>query len=221
MSLLKNIKSLFIVEDEKGEEKVVEPPRQEELPKAEQSNELKKESTDGEKGRVLKKFTDTLVKAMQEQNLEGFDYLEYKQSLRSLQKMEMDDPTRYKSAYAMAQTMGAAPEKLIKSAEFYIKVLKGEEEKFEAALLHQRAQKVESKDKALNRLQEQVKKKEEQIDKLRQEIEAHRQKMEELKVARIQAAAGVETIKNNFIASYNAIVAQITRDIENMKKFLK
>ena len=56
---------------------------------------------------------------------------------------------------------------------------------------------------------------------MRREIEVHRKKMNDLKAARIEAAAGVETIKNNFIASYNAIVAQITRDVENMKKFLK
>ena len=55
--------------------------------------------------------------------MEGFDYLEYKQSLQSLEKMNMDNQTRYQSAFAMAQTMGAKAKNLIDSAQYYLKVM--------------------------------------------------------------------------------------------------
>ena len=75
---------------------------------------------------------------MEKANIEGFDYLEYKQSLKSLAKMPMDERTRFQSAYAMAQTMGASVGHLIKTAQHYIDILAAEEKKFETALANQK-----------------------------------------------------------------------------------
>ena len=110
MSMWKNIRSLFIIEEgtEPQEEKTPPkaPSRQEPAPAAGQVPE-------SARGKVTEQFTEVLLRAMSENNIEGFDYLEYKKSLSSLRKMPMDEPTRYQSAFAMAQTMGAQPQRLM------------------------------------------------------------------------------------------------------------
>ena len=90
-------------------------------------------------GTANQRFTEILLTALEQNNQEGFDYFEYRESLKSLSKMPLDERTKYQSAYAMAQTMGATPEKLKTSAGHYIQVLKNELSKFEDAHSQQRA----------------------------------------------------------------------------------
>lgn len=222
--MFKNLKSLFIIEEEERIQKKV-PPKQ--SPKA--SNEKKPEKVSpttpsaqtAGPGKVTPKFTDVLLKALEANNLDGFDYQEYKQSLASLKKMSMEEATMYKSAFAMAQTMKASPEQLIKTAQHYINVLEKEEQKFEQALVNQRNVQIGGKDKEIKLLNDTIKSKAAQIKKLTQEIEQHQKKVEKLKGEMNQAALKVETTKNNFIASFNSLVGQIKLDVENMKKYLK
>ena len=49
------------------------------------------------------KFIDVLMKAIEQNNKEGMDYLEFKNSLQSLSKLAMDEATRFKSAFIMGK----------------------------------------------------------------------------------------------------------------------
>lgn len=178
------------------------------------------ESQEGKKGKVSSKFTEVLLGSMEKADLEGFDYLEYKKSLQSLAKMPMDEATRYKSAYAMAQTMGVSPDKLVQTAQHYINTLHKEEQKFEQALQAQKEKQIGSKLQQYKQLEQLVAKKAEQIKLLTQEIEQHQGQMEATKSEVSDASVKIETTKNNFIASYNMLVAKIQEDIDKMKQYL-
>ena len=215
--MLKKLKSLFIVEVEdtkkqqRSSKKKATVPNPPSVP----------ESKSGEPGKVSDQFLDVLFGAMEKNNLQGFDYLEFKQSLLSLKKMDMDDATRFKSAYAMAQTMGASADHLIKTADHYIKVLADEEKKFEIALANQNEQRVGHKEKEIQQLDQLIKEKEARIKSLEKEINEHKKQVNSLRTALTGAVKKLETTKNNFIASYNSLVEQIYRDVEDMKKYLK
>lgn len=221
--MFKNIKSLFIIEEEEPTAKK-EPakPKEKKSPgKPTAASPAIQQSGKGDPGKVTTRFTNVLLKAMEQNNLDGFDYLEYKQSLNSLKKMPMDESTRYQSAFAMAQTMGATPAALLQTGEHYIDVLKKEERKFEQALNSQKAKQIGSKEQAMKKLDETIKAKAEQIKKLTQEIEAHQKEKNQLQKDIQNSMVKVESTKNNFIASYNNLVKQIHEDLENIKKYLK
>ena len=113
--MLKALKSLFIIEEEDSKSKSTSKTKSKQAPKAKPATNTVssiKESTKGRAGKVDSKFMNVLLKAMDNNNLEGFDYLEFKQSLKSLEKMPMDEATRYQSAFAMAKTMGASAAQL-------------------------------------------------------------------------------------------------------------
>lgn len=228
--MFKNLKSLFVIEEEdpadqneekpsvrKPAAKSSPPPRTE----GAAAGPAVSESKAGDPGKVTQQFTNVLFKAMNQNNLDGFDYLEYKQSLNSLKKMPMDEPTRYQSAFAMAQTMGATPAALLQTAQHYVDVLKREEEKFDQAVNKQQDLQIGSKEQAINKLEETIKAKAEQIKRLTQEIEQHQKERDQLKNEIKEAVVKVESTKNDFIASYNNLVGQIHEDMENIKKYLK
>ena len=172
-------------------------------------------------GKPTTKFMEIFFGAMEKHNLDGFDYLEFKQSLKSLEKMPMDEQTRYQSAFAMAKTMGATPQKLVDAAAHYLKVLLHEEKKFEQALENQRARQIGGREKQIKDLEVGIQQKAQHIKKLTQEIEQSQKQLAGIKSEISGAVSKVETTKNNFIASYNVVVSQIQSDVENMKKYLK
>lgn len=220
-SVFKNIKSLFVIEEETGaqkpEAKTPAAPEKQEDP-APQNAEGPRQAA---AGKVTQQFTEVLFNAMEANNLEGFDYLEFKQSLRSLEKMPMDEATRFRSAFAMAQTMGATPDKLVQAAQHYINVLKEEERKFQEALATQQDKQIGAKARQIKDLESVIQNKAEQIKKLTQEIEQHRAEQAQLKQDVADASEKVGATKNNFMASFSAVTQQITDDMEKMKQFLK
>ena len=216
----KNIKSLFIIEDEESGASSKKPPKTVKKAPVQHTQQTIPQSKAGAPGKVKKKFMEVLLRAMDANNLQGFDYLEYKQSLKSLESMPMDEKTRYQSAMAMAKTMGGTPPQLVKTAQHYIDILKKEEAKFEDALAHQTKTQIESKKLEINKLNEVISVKAAEIKKLTVQIEEHQRKQKKLDAEIGEATAKVETTKNDFIASFNSLVGQIQEDINNIQQYL-
>ena len=172
-------------------------------------------------GQVNEKFTDALFKAMEAANVEGFDYFEFKQALNNLVSMPMDEATRYKSAFAMAQTMGATPTKLVSTASGYLDALRQEEAKFQQAANNQVQSQIGNKQSQIANFDAVIKQKSEQIQKMAQEIEQHKKEMESLKQDIAQASSKVAQTKADFDMTYQSLVGQIQKDIDNMKNYLK
>jgi len=172
------------------------------------------------KGKVDEKFVNRLLGAIEENNLKGFDYLEYKQSLQNLDNVDMDEATKFKSALAMAKTMGATPTNLIDSANHYLKVLSSEEQKFLNAFKHQREVQVSGRNADIKKLEDGIAQRKAQIDKLKKEIEAGEKALEEKKGSINQANAKVEATKDGFYHAYHIVTSQISEDIEKMKTYL-
>lgn len=228
MGFADKLKSLFIVEDESKSAKAPKKATAAKTAKAPKkaTTPIPKgvevaESTEGQKGKATTKFMEILFGAMEKHNLDGFDYIEFKESLKSLEKMPMDEQTRYQSAFAMAKTMGATPKKLVDAASHYLTILQREEKKFEQALANQRGTQIGGREKQIKDLEVGIQQRAQQIKKLTQEIEQSQKQLGAIKKEISGAVSKVETTKNNFIASYNIVVAQIQQDIENMKKYLK
>lgn len=220
--MLDKIKSLFIVETEDTPKKASKttPVVQKEVPEVESVDSTSSTSNEIPAGQVSNKFNKVLFGALEKNNLEGFDYLEFKQSLRSLSKMPMDDATRFQSAFAMAQTMGATTDKLIKGADHYLKVLQQEEQKFAAAVENQRASQIGGKEGTIKQLDTAIQKKRQQLVALEKEIKSHEAQKQKIAKEISGAKVKIEKTKRDFKVTYLNIVGQIRTDVENIKKYL-
>ncbi|MEL6124250.1 MAG: hypothetical protein AAFR14_11055 [Bacteroidota bacterium] len=171
-------------------------------------------------GQPDEKFVDMLLKAIESKNLDGFDYLEFKQTLKSLTNLESDESKRYQSAFAMATTMGLSKEKLFSSAQHYANVLAKEENKFVTAFKKQRDTQVLQRETAGKELQKSIAAKQAKIEKLQKEIEAEKQKLSSLESDISKSMAKVEATKERFYGSYHLVLDQIKGDIEKFNQYL-
>lgn len=163
---------------------------------------------------------NSLIKALEKNNLEGFDYIEFKQSLGKLQAMNLDEPTAYKSAFITASTVGLTKEKLLKTADHYKKVLFNEKQQFDQALQKQMEQRVESKRSEVERMKKQVEEYKAKIKDLEEKI-ARAQSTIDHADEHIQAARDkIESTKEAFEATLKSVLSEIDQDIENINSLL-
>lgn len=227
--MLKKLKSLFIVEENDGktqddlandQDKIQTAPEPDTSEQLADVPETQPQVNSGD-GRPDSKFVNVLLKAIDAADLDGFDYLEYKQSLQSLSKMDMDEKTRYQSAFAMAKTMGATPKSMVSSAQHYLKVLDDEQSKFNIALEAQREKQVGSRQAQLADLETSISQKKKKIQELSAQIEAHQQELGRKQNAITEARTKVEHTNRQFHLAYQSVSAQIRRDLERIKSYLK
>ena len=211
----KNLRSLFVVEEESPKKPSSGQVKNIEDPVPERGDEI----LVGD-GKVSSKFVDILLQAMSNNNLEGIDYLEYRNSLDSLREMEMDELTRFQSAFAMARTMGATPEVLINSTKHYKDVLGNERRKFQEALEKHRQLQIQKREKKIEELKREVEELTQQIDELNARIDKHEKTINLIRDQKAEAETRMVDTKKNFEASYQFVLERINDDLEKMKKYL-
>ena len=166
------------------------------------------------------KSLSILMKALSENDLSGFDYIQFKQSVKALAKMNMDEATAYKSAFATAATMGLTKEKLAETAGYYRNIIVKEQDNFAQALNNQLTTKVEAKKKEVEKLKYQIEKNKEQIKKLQDEIADYLDQVEATEAAIVKEDQRIVAAKEKFEKTYQAVLEAIDSDVENIKKYL-
>ena len=229
MSVFKNLKSLFIVEEDKGsahpdkkeasaDSKKSEEQRNQKATVESNSSKMAMDIGDGTRD---EKIINTLFKALEKSNLTGFDYMEFKQSIKGLEKMVTDEATRFKSAFSTASTMGLTLDKLVETADYYIKVLDQERSQFVQAANEQTTALVENRKKEMQLLLKSMGDKKATIEKLTKELTASETKLKTIQDGIDNASLKINKTKKNFDVSFNYLKGQISTDIEKMKNYLK
>jgi len=222
MSMLKKIKSLFIVEEELKDSKI----KSDDQGKSRSGdNDNPEVVIDTDNASVTKasldQFLKVLASAMESNNQEGYDYLEFKQALRSLDKIESDETKRFITSYTLAKTMGAEKIKLLESGNFYLDILKKEEDKFNDSLQKQIESKLQNRKQSLLNLKEKKIKKEEQIKKLKEEILGIDKKIVGVMKEIESSTNKVASVQKSFHTAYELIVNQIKDDLGKIEKYIK
>jgi hypothetical protein len=214
--MLKNLKSLFVTtQEEQTVSNSATPKASENKPPAKQSgNSIASKPVDNT-------ILDRLLQAVENNNQAGFDYLEYRRSLKSLEALPMDEQVKFQSAFATAATMGVTLEKLLSSIEFYKKVLRNEEDIFIKASKEQYVVNVENKTKEKERINAVIKDKSIKIQKLTEEIRAHQAEMEEMGKLIESGDAKIKETKDNFEQALQVLLSQMELDAEKLKQYIK
>ncbi|MEZ5030780.1 MAG: hypothetical protein R2787_05220 [Saprospiraceae bacterium] len=224
MGFIKNLKSLFI-EEESTKEGTEQPAPASSNPAGPASAPVRPTSTapdtDTDPGKVDQRFLDTLFQALEANNLEGFDYLEFRQALRSLGKMDMDEATRFKSAYVMAQTMNVTPRELTRTAQVYLDILEKEKKKFSDALANQERTQIQSRKHRITELESSIVAHQKQIEELMASISAQREEMTTLTAELAEVHQKIQRTEKQFMSSHDFLTREIESDIQKMDQYLK
>ena len=205
--MLKKLKSLFIIEEEEVPVK-----------SAEAMNEgLEVDTSTGE---VSEKFLKVLARAIEESNQEGFDYFEFREFIRALGSVDMDEETMYKSAFANAKTMGATLDRLSDSATHYLNVLGKERGKFEEAVKKRRTEVLDKRKQEMLDTEQAILSRKAEIERLNREIEELSQKVATQGSQIKEAEKKVNKTHGDFMRTYEHLVDQIRRDVEKIQTYL-
>lgn len=223
-NMLKKLKSIFIVEDEKFISQM-NPPNEnvkiEDGPKA--YTPIKPLPTQGNEATnplENNKFNEILFKVMEDNNIEGFDYLEFKNSILSLSKAIPDEDTQFKSAYEVGKTMGLTKSRLIETAEFYANLLKQEETKFKQAFENQKKQQLHGREEEIKVIEKEIIEHEAKIAQLTEAIHNHKGKMDELRKAMTESSQKLAQTHSQFEFAYKNIYNKIAFDIDKINKII-
>jgi chromosome segregation ATPase len=166
------------------------------------------------------KSLDFLTRALSQKNLPDFDYMEFRQSVSNLRKLNMDDPTAFRSAFATATTLGVTRERLEETARFYKGVLQEEKQKFEVALRHRLEQEVSTKEAEAEMLRTRVAEYRQKIEQLEAQISADEQALSASESAIAEEKERITTRKAEFERTHSTILDAIDQDIEHIQMYL-
>ena len=228
---LNKIKGLFIVpEDETEPSKIEKKDKKKDSSKKNEKVDKTKEvlktniklKTDSPtivpgKGAFNKQIFNSLTKAIADANLPGEDYLEFMDALMAMKNIPLEQKVKMQTVLATLSTKGLTAQKVIESADYYLKVLENEKDKFKQAMISQTKGKVGEKHKQIKDLEEGNIKKSEQIKILTEEITKNQKKSEELKKSIQHADAKIKSTENNFNITYTHVENQILDNIELIK----
>ena len=168
-----------------------------------------------------KKSIMALLKAIKNNHdNRNFDYLKFKQSVSALLKMNMDEITSYKSAYATASTMGLTKDSLLKSASQYRQVLDNERDSFADALKNQIDHRIEGRKAEVDQLEQKIEDHKRKIKELEREIAIFQNRIDTVDQDVEMAQGKIDEAKEKFLKVYNVLNDAINEDINSINNYL-
>lgn len=233
MKFIKNLKSLFIIEpgsqgeteQEKGAIPDTPVRKQADAPDTRQvetrNSNQRAEKSSGQDIPYDERFLDTLLGALEANNMEGFDYLEFRQALLSLEAMKFDEATRFKSAFAMATTMKVTPDQLVRSAKVYLDVLDKENKSFTESLRDQEETQVKSREERIAEIEHAITEQQAEIEKLMTQITISKQESDRISSELVEVHEKIKVTKTLFESTFSYLYGRISTDIQKMNQYLK
>ncbi len=168
-----------------------------------------------------KESASHLIKALEANNKEGFDYLEFKLGYEKLIESSIEKDKAISSTLILASTMGVSKEDILHSAQGYLSVLEKESSQFAEAVENQVKKRVKKREKQITELKAKISEIDHQI-KLLQNSKQEMHKMIEKAAEELeQSETKISRAKENFDNAYQAISDEIAKDIDKIKRTLK
>lgn len=154
-----------------------------------------------------------LDRLMRENNQPGLDYLEFADALVKIDGQPLTEEQKYTITFPSYQAMGVGADKLVDSAEHYVKLLEKEKEEFTRELTTTREANVNQKKAAIEQTQRNIEKATADIQGWASDVTRMNS---EMNAAQATLAAEEMAFNNAFMGRVNLINSQI----EKIKKYL-
>lgn len=215
MSILKKIKSVFIVPEEDGGTP--------QSPAREQNGPI--QVTVAENGipdpEGKERFYQILSDVLEKNNLPGFDYIEFKKAVKSILDMhQMEEQAAYKTAYVTAQAMNVSVSNLMESAQKYLSILGTEEASFSHSAQSFLTSQLSSRKEEKQSIEKDLVQIKSEIERLQQLLSQKESRLAELNQESESVQSRFDSNKVNFSTAYNSIISQIREDMDKMKNYL-
>lgn len=165
-------------------------------------------------------MVDFLTKAIEDANLPGFDYLEFKQAVGKMMNVPMTEQQRFMAVFATAQAMGVTIQSLTDSVDHYISVIEKQREGFMGSAAHATQKEVETRMTQVSANEKQIQEATQKINELTTFITQTQQ--ENLKITQ-EANSEKMKIDNSiasFEATFNMMAGRLKEDKQKLVSYL-
>lgn len=158
-------------------------------------------------------YTKYLADKLKENNQLGPDYLEFSEALKALDNVPLSEEQKYQVTFPTYLSMGVDANKLISSANGYIKVLEQEEKDFNTELNNTKNKEVVGKQTEVQKLQT-------ENDKLTKQLQDNALKIQALTLEANKSNESLSVEQNAFAAALNNSKLKIQDQITKIKTYL-
>jgi hypothetical protein len=165
-------------------------------------------------GVVDDKFVAMLEKIVADNNQSGVDYFEFKEALKNLANIPMDEGTKILTAYNILRAQGCSKTLLLSSIDKYVELIQNEQNAFNNEMATKIQQTVSYKRTEAEKAQNEVNELNARINELNTFIITSNQEAnnEEVKLKMAEA---------NFKQSVNKVISVLTTDKEKISNYIK
>jgi chromosome segregation ATPase len=166
-------------------------------------------------------FTEQLKEAMEKADLPGQQtYLAFSKALKNMEKLPMDEATKFQAAFATLQATGSDVNQLTESFSYFGGILDSEKDKFEEALHATIGDSVVEKENEIKKLTEENEEHSAEIKKLTDAITVNQNDIARLQDELAEVNAKLKQKENSFMEAYRMMKEQIQADAQKVNMYL-
>jgi len=174
-------------------------------------------------GLIDEKFVQFFTKILDEANMEGLDYYEFKKDLEATSAVvgnTVTEDLRYKMIYAQMSTKGVTKKILLDAIDVYLKVLEEKHAESLQSFEEKKDKEIGTRQKELESITKDNQLKSEQIKKLTEEIQSNQEKYNTLMGEIATQTSKIDQKFKNFDASYASVVNQLKGDKTKIESYI-
>ncbi len=174
-------------------------------------------------GEVDRKFVDHFAELLEKANLPGPDYFEFKQALKSMEGLGLNEEKQFQASWASFKAMAAGvtdTSVLTSSANHYGNVLNKDRENFLKDVEKANDDRIGSLKQESKKLQEDTKTYAQHIMDLKKKIDASNDRLEKINDEIEEQTDKINTNRDSFDLTYQSMVDQINADVEKIGRYL-
>ena len=172
-------------------------------------------------GQVDTEMAKILEDAIQEANIPGFDYIEFRDVLANMASLGLPEQKLFQAAFASAQIAKITKAQLLEAIAFYLKVIETKAQEFREYVAGLEATDVSGKDQKIADLEKLIEADALQIQQLTTSIGERRQKQDALRMEKAQADLDIKNKTAAFEATKATIVNKLNADHNKINTYIQ
>lgn len=169
---------------------------------------------------VNDEMASMLFAAIDEANIEGFDYIEFRDTVNQMGNTGMTEHNKFLAVFTTASAMGLTREKLLSSIDHYVSVISSKREGFISHVEGMLEKEVQGRHDAIMNIDEECVKAQEEIAALNLKIqEAQQQKLTLQNEANTQKME-IENTRASFEATFQMVNGKLETDKKNIEMYI-
>lgn len=169
---------------------------------------------------VNEEMVELLSSAIEAANLDGFDYIEFRNSLAAMASAPMPEKQKFQAVFATASTMGLTKQKLVDAIDHYQGVISNKKTEFDSHVEGMKAQEVTAREQLKEKKEQEIAALSEQIQQAQAAIAERQQEILNISNEINEQNLRIQQTSASFEATYNFVSGKLEEDKGKIQSYL-